>query len=245
MVLDDTFVATQASTFTIKEKFYNLNLKKYKCAKSGCGHLTNSIIEMVTHKNDCIGSPGFGSVQNDNGLSVKKIKVMRRDGSLPGLKCEHCPNINYSFVSMSDLRRHVEEIHEGRQSDQDQSVDSQEPQVLQKEIQDSSPLQITTVSSSTPKEDEVPRKVPRILRATTRPRPPLRVNQIQVADARPQINPPAPGQEVKVKLLPKPPKPIESCSMLMVSRTMRGLDKKKMRVLKAEAAAHNVEVAER
>ena len=29
-VLDDTFVATQASTFTIKEKFYNLNLKKYK-----------------------------------------------------------------------------------------------------------------------------------------------------------------------------------------------------------------------
>ena len=30
MVLDDTFVATQASTFTIKEKFYNLNLKKYK-----------------------------------------------------------------------------------------------------------------------------------------------------------------------------------------------------------------------
>ena len=29
-VLDDTFVASQASTFTIKEKFYDLNLKKYK-----------------------------------------------------------------------------------------------------------------------------------------------------------------------------------------------------------------------
>ena len=59
------------------------NLKKYKCAKSRCGHLTNSIIEMVTHKNACIGSPGFGSISNDesddSGLSVKKIKVMRRD----------------------------------------------------------------------------------------------------------------------------------------------------------------------
>jgi len=29
-VLDHTFVATQASTFTIKEKFYDLSLKKYK-----------------------------------------------------------------------------------------------------------------------------------------------------------------------------------------------------------------------
>jgi hypothetical protein len=30
MILDDTYVATQASTFTIKEKFYGLNLKKYR-----------------------------------------------------------------------------------------------------------------------------------------------------------------------------------------------------------------------
>ena len=30
VVLDDTFVATQASTFAIKEKFYDLHLKKYK-----------------------------------------------------------------------------------------------------------------------------------------------------------------------------------------------------------------------
>ena len=29
-VLDDTYIASQASTFTIKEKFYDLNLKKYK-----------------------------------------------------------------------------------------------------------------------------------------------------------------------------------------------------------------------
>ena len=30
MVLDDTFIATNASTFTIKEQFYDLHLKKYK-----------------------------------------------------------------------------------------------------------------------------------------------------------------------------------------------------------------------
>ena len=30
MILDDTYVATQASTFSIKEKFYDLNLKKYR-----------------------------------------------------------------------------------------------------------------------------------------------------------------------------------------------------------------------
>ena len=30
LVLDDTFIASQASTFTIKDKFYDLNLKKYK-----------------------------------------------------------------------------------------------------------------------------------------------------------------------------------------------------------------------
>ena len=119
---------TAAGTLPIEMRV--ANLKKYKCAKSGCGHLTNSIIEMVTHKNACIGSPGFGSVQHDNGLSIKKIKVMRRDGSLPGLKCEHCPNINYSFVSLSDLRRHVEDIHGGQKSEQDQAVDLQEPQQL-------------------------------------------------------------------------------------------------------------------
>ena len=30
IVLDDTYVASQASTFTIKERFYNLNLKQFK-----------------------------------------------------------------------------------------------------------------------------------------------------------------------------------------------------------------------
>src|SRR5210317_565110 len=30
MVLQDTFIGTQASTFSIKERFYDLNLKQYK-----------------------------------------------------------------------------------------------------------------------------------------------------------------------------------------------------------------------
>jgi len=30
VVLDDTFVASHAATFAIKEKFYDLHLKKYR-----------------------------------------------------------------------------------------------------------------------------------------------------------------------------------------------------------------------
>ena len=157
----------QQKNAQLPDEMFDNNSKKYKCAKSGCGHITNSIKEMVSHKRYCIGSPGFGQLQRDNsempqmvaetqnghepipvivdnvvepavskedeskksvkqfhggeemrelhedddGPSVKKIKVMRRDESLPGLKCEHCPKINYSFVTSSDLRRHIEEVH--------------------------------------------------------------------------------------------------------------------------------------
>ena len=36
------------------------------------------------------------------------------------------------------------------------------------------------------------------------------------------------------------PKPMESCSMLIVSTTLQGLNEKKASVLWAEATAHNV-----
>ena len=42
------------------------NSKKYMCAKSGCGYITNSIKDMVSHKNNCIASLGYGQLQPDN-----------------------------------------------------------------------------------------------------------------------------------------------------------------------------------
>ena len=40
--------------------------KKYMCAKSGCGYITNSVKDMVSHKNNCIASLGCGQLQPDN-----------------------------------------------------------------------------------------------------------------------------------------------------------------------------------
>ena len=56
---------------TVSNKVSETTLKKYKCAKSGCGHLTNSMKEMVTHKNYCTGSPDFGRHQSDNNDAPK------------------------------------------------------------------------------------------------------------------------------------------------------------------------------
>ena len=267
------------------------NSKKYKCAKSGCGFITNNIVDMVTHKKnhtisgqlqhgktelpiiasetDGGNEPSLANTdivredqseksfsvpvvekrlekvslmrkkrpvhESDNVPSVKKIKVMRRGENLPGLKCELCPNMNYSFVTASGLLRHFEEIHEG-QYDGDQDMAFQGQQELhrdeEKEQERSDvcpPLQIMTVSSSTPK-DEVPKQVPQNIQVGSRPS--LQVQPIPIINFGQQQ---PETQQVELK----------SCSTLIVSTTLEGLLEKEANVLRAEATAHNVHEADR
>ena len=89
--------------------------------------------------------------------------------------------MNYGFVTASDLSRHLEEVH-GGPSDRYQVMESQGPQVLQLEEEEHlsdvcPPVQIMTVSSSTPR-DEVPKEIPQNIQIGTPPS--LRVQQIQV-----------------------------------------------------------------
>ena len=231
----------QQENTEVHKEMIDHNLKKYKCIKSGCAYLTNSIINIATHKknhDDLEEVKVEHLVMNkykkhllnevDTGPSIKKIKVMRRNESLPGLKCEHCPNMSYSFVSASDLSRHIEEVHG------DFAELLKEPQHEKKgeSSNDSPPLQIMTVSSSTPKENEVPKRIPRILRAGGGPS--LQVQHVPIINLG-QKQPPI-QQEVK---------PIGGCSMLMVSNSLQSLNMKSLQVLKAEAAAHNVQYAGR
>ena len=265
------------------------NSKKYKCAKSGCGFITNNIVDMVTHKKNHtisnqlqhgktelpkIASETHGGNEpslantdivrgdkseksssvpvvekrlekvalmrkkrpvhdSDNVPSVKKIKVMRRGENVPGLKCELCPTMNYSFVTASGLLRHFEEIHEG-QSDGYQDMKFQGQQELQCEeekepLRGGPPLQIMTVSSSTPK-NEAQTQVPQNIHVG--PRPALQVQPIPIINL---------GQQQ-----PETQREgVMSCSTLIVSTTLEGLLEKEANVLRAEATAHNVQEADR
>ena len=47
---------------------------------------------------------------HENLQFVKKIKVTR-DENVPGIKCEHCPDLTYRFVTAFDLNKHMEAMH--------------------------------------------------------------------------------------------------------------------------------------
>ena len=65
------------------------NSKKYMCAKSGCGYITNSIKDMVSHKNNCIASLGYGQLQPDNSEMPEMIA---------GTENGHEPEPNLDFM---------------------------------------------------------------------------------------------------------------------------------------------------
>ena len=45
------------------------------------------------------------------GGGVKKIKVVRRQENVPGIRCARCPSLTYGFLSEADLRVHHLEVH--------------------------------------------------------------------------------------------------------------------------------------